>query len=77
MHPPLSAGGGGGGIEPSTKFSKKECLTGAQFLEGGCWERGGGDFSGRGRGSFYIKNKLKSSEIFTIKKVYKQKCFPL
>ena len=28
----LSAGGGGG-VEPSTKFSKKEVLTGSQFVE--------------------------------------------
>ena len=46
-------------------------LTGSQFLEGGCWERGGVTFFMEGC-SFYIKSKLKS-EIFNDKKVYKQK----
>ena len=38
-------------------------LTRHQFLEGGCWERGGDFFQGGGGGvsySFYIKNKVKS-----------------
>ena len=54
MHPSLSAewggwggGEGGGGIEPPTKFSKRGGLTGSQFLEGGCRERGGDSFQGR------------------------------
>ena len=38
--PPLSGGGGGEGegegVEPPTKLSKTEGLTGSQFLEGGC-----------------------------------------
>ena len=40
--PPYSAGGGGGEFESSTKFSKsgRGGLTGSQFLEGNCWERG-------------------------------------
>ena len=29
-----------GGVEHSTKFFKKGGLTGSQFLERGCWERG-------------------------------------
>ena len=38
--PPLSAWGGG--VEPPTKFSKMGGgLDRSQFLEGGCWERGG------------------------------------
>ena len=37
----------------------------------GCWERGGDLFQ---RGSFYIKDKLKSG-IFNDKKVYKQEGF--
>ena len=44
VHPlPLSAGAGGGGVvEPPTKFSKRGGgLTGPQLLEGGYWERGG------------------------------------
>ena len=50
VHPPLPfllRGGGGGGSWGGllTKFSKRGCggggLTGSQFLEGGCWERGG------------------------------------
>ena len=32
-----------------SKCSKREGLTGSQFLEGGCWERGGVFFL-RGRG---------------------------
>ena len=65
VHPlPLSAGGG---VEPPTKFSKREGLTGPQLLEVGCWERGGDFFQGGGGCSFHIKNKLKS-EIFKDKK---------
>ena len=40
----LGEGGGGGGVESPTKFSKKvvfpNFLTGSEFLEGGCWKRG-------------------------------------
>ena len=50
---------------PLIKFSKKEGLTGSQFLEVGCWERGGDFF--QGGCSIYIKNELKS-EIFNDKK---------
>ena len=46
------------GVELPTKFSKRGGLTGFQFLEEGCWEKGG-DFFQEGC-SFYIKNKLKS-----------------
>ena len=70
--PTLSAGGR---VEHPTKFSKRGGggLTGPQLLEGGCWERGGDFFQGRGRGggrggcNFQMKNKLKS-EIFNEKK---------
>ena len=51
--PPLSAGGGGEGVEPPTKFSKREGLTGTQLLEEGCWERGGNFF--QGGCNFHIK----------------------
>ena len=45
---------------PLTKFSKKEGggeggLTGSQFLEGGCWERGGDFF--RDGGAQYLHKK--------------------
>ena len=36
----MGRGRGGGGVEHSTKFFKKGGLTGSQFLERGCWERG-------------------------------------
>ena len=57
--PPLSAGEGGRGLSLLTIFQKggRRCLTGSQFLEGGCWERGG----------VFVINKLKS-EIFNNKK---------
>ena len=60
----LSAGGGGG-VEPSTKFSKKEVLTGSQFVEEVVGKERCDLFQGGGGGGgckFYIK-KLKS-EIF-------------
>ena len=55
VHGPLSTGGsgrwgGGGGVEPPTKFSKRGGLAGPQLLEGGCWERGGYFFQGGGGG---------------------------
>ena len=64
----------------SYPISKKGGLTGSQFLEGGCWKRGGNFFQQGGRGcSFYIKNKLQSevSPIFTEgghKKTYRGNC---
>ena len=39
-------GGGRGGVEPPTKFSKTGGLTGFQFVEGDCWEKGGDLFQG-------------------------------
>ena len=72
-HASYSGGRGWGEVEPSIKFSKRWDLTGSQFLEGQCWERGGCLFSGRGGGgcSFYIKSKVKS-EMLNNKKVYKE-----
>ena len=32
---------GGRRGDPPTNFSKRGGLAGSQFLEGGCWERGG------------------------------------
>ena len=58
------------GFEPPTKFSKRRDLTGPQFLDRVCLERGVFLFrGGRGGGccNFYIKNKVKS-EIFNDKK---------
>ena len=34
------------GVELPIKFSKRGALTGSQFLEGNCWERGGDFFQG-------------------------------
>ena len=48
--PFLLGEGGGGGVEPPTKFFKKGSVTGSQFLEGGCWERGGHIFQREGGG---------------------------
>ena len=50
-HPFLLKGweGGGGGIEPPTKFSKKGGgLAGSQFLEGIAWKEGVAFFEGGG-----------------------------
>ena len=71
LPPPFLFAGRGreAGFEPPTKFSKRGGLKEFQFLERGCWERGGWRFPGGGC-NFYIKNKLKS-EIFNDKKVYK------
>ena len=58
------------GVEPPTKVSKKGGggLRGPQFLEGGCWERGGMTFfRGGGSCNFLTKNKIKSG-IFYDKK---------
>ena len=72
MHSPRSAEGGGeGGIEPPTNFSKSESLKGPQLLEVNCWKREGDFFQGMGC-IFHIKNKLKSENLMS-KKVYKQK----
>ena len=71
LHPPppfcWGKGWWEGGFEPASKFSKRGGdLTGSQFLEGGCCERGGDLF--QGGCSFYIKNKLiEISEIFNEK----------
>ena len=46
VHPPPPPGFGGW-FESPTKFSKKGDLTGSQFLEGGCWKRGGEFFQQR------------------------------
>ena len=44
--PPLSAGRGC--VVAPTKLSERGGFTGSQFLEGGCWERGGDLFQGGG-----------------------------
>ena len=44
--PPSFCMGMGRMVEPLTKFSKREGLTGSQFLEGGCWESGSEFFRG-------------------------------
>ena len=62
-------GGGAEGVASDQILKKKGGLTGSQFLERGCWERGRGE----GVCSFYIKNKL-NLKYLTTKKVYKQKC---
>ena len=66
--------GGGGSLHLNLQ---KEGLDRISIFRGrgrGGWE-GGGDFF-HGGCSFYIKHKLKS-EVFSNKKVYKQKCFSL
>ena len=60
--PPAKKGGGGLNLLPD--FQKGGGLTGPQFLEGGCWERGGDFF--QGGCNFLTKDKLKS-EIFNDK----------
>ena len=72
--PPFCWGGGEGGVNLLPNFQKGGSLTGPQFLEGVCWERGGWLFSEGVK--FFDKNKLKS-EIFNDKKVYKQEFFAL
>ena len=61
------------GLNFQPSFQKGGGLTGSQFLEGDCWEKGSDLFQG-GSCSFYIKNKLKS-EIFNDKKNLKTKMF--
>ena len=57
--------------EPPKKLTqiwvKKWGLTGSQFLDWGCWEKGGELFQGGLQCSFYIKSKPKS-EVFNDKK---------
>ena len=74
MHP--ICWGGGGEVEPPTKFPKKMGgdLTGPQFLEGVARKEGGNLFQG-GLQCLH-KNELKS-ETFNNKTVYKQNCFSL
>ena len=48
VHPPFFLLRWGGEVEPPTKFSKREGLTGSKFLEGGCSQRGWLLFSGMG-----------------------------
>ena len=66
VHPPFLLLGWGGKVEPPTKFSKREGLTGSKFLEGGCSQRGWLLFSGDGCCSFYIKIYFKNSYFDTI-----------
>ena len=66
MHPSLSAGGGGGGVdgwvELSTKYSERRSLTGSQDLRGRLLGKIGVTFSGEGC-SFYIKKiEIKNKE---------------
>ena len=72
MCTPLSVGGGGGGVQPPTKFSKRGGLDRTSTSGGGCWERGGVTFF-RGGCNFHIK-KLKS-EVFNDKKSLLAKIF--
>ena len=58
----------------SYQIFKKGGLTGPQFLQGGCWERGG-DFFQRGEVQFVEKKKKLKSGVFHEKKVYKPDCF--
>ena len=44
VHFPLLSLGEETGVEPPTNFQKIEDSTGPQFLEGGCWKRGGNFF---------------------------------
>ena len=64
-------------VEPLPNFQQKKRggvkgLTGSQFLEGACWEKGVDVFSGRLR--FLHKKKLKS-EVFSTKKSLQTKMF--
>ena len=71
--PFLSAGAGGGRVEPPPKFSwRGEGIDRYSIFGGGLLGLMGGGWL-RESCSFYIKNKLKSA-IFNDKKVYKQKC---
>ena len=73
VHPLSAVGGGGGGrgVEPPTKFSKRGAWHDLNFYRGVAGKEGGDFFQvggGRGTGcNCHIKNKLKS-EIFNDKK---------
>ena len=55
--PFMLGGEGGGGCLASNQISKKGGgLTGSQFLEGGCWERGS-DFFQERRGMQFLQKK--------------------
>ena len=54
MHPPLSAGRGGG-VEAPTEFSKRGGLDRFSVLRGGCWEKGDGFFQGEELQFFHKK----------------------
>ena len=55
VHPLFLLGREGWEVEPPIKFSKRESLTGSQFLDGVCWERGGELFlGGMGEGAAFI-----------------------
>ena len=60
-HPPPALFAGEEGLSLQPNFQKGGGgLTGPQFLEEGCWERGSGFFMGGGGVQFSHKNKLKS-----------------
>ena len=72
----------GWGVEPPTKFSKKGGegrgrggMTGSQFLEGDCWERGDDFFYGEV--AVFTRKINKNLKYLMTKEVYKQKCFSL
>ena len=44
VHTPLPGGGGGGWVEPPTKFSERVGLTGPKLLEGVTFSREGCNF---------------------------------
>ena len=74
----------GGGVEPPTKFSKMgggggflTGLPGSQFLERGCWERGGDFFQEGFQLLLKTKKNNKNLKYLTTKNVHKQKCFPV
>ena len=50
MNPPPLSAGGGGAVEPPTRFSKREGLTGPQPLERGAGKEGVTFFGGEGGG---------------------------
>ena len=67
---PFCKGGGGGGVEPPTNFSKRSGLEKTLIFRGGLVKRKGVTFLRGGVGGeaqFYVKNKIKS-EIFNDKK---------
>ena len=68
--PPLSAWGGGGGVEPPTQFSKMGGLTEPQFLEGVAEKEGVLQFS-RGVAIFTEKINLNLKYLMTKKFINK------